>query len=156
MNIKVNEDKFNADRVFSYSGDENWSDYARPEEALQEMEDEDDLEVGNTFLTGIKRIPSPTQFIMDADEVLENYDIRIYDNYSSDYTDSNTGSDGVSDEAKAELNNLLNAWAEKHLNITFWEIDHEEEIKVTQEMIEAFRANKPIPLPEFKRGGNHE
>ena len=156
MNIKVNEDKFNADRVFSYSGDENWSDYARPEEALQEMEDEDDLEVGNTFLTGIKRIPSPTQFTMDADEVLENYDIRIYDNYSSDYTDSNTGSDGVSDEAKAELNNLLNAWAEKHLNITFWEIDHEEEIEVTQEMIDAFRANKPIPLPEFKRGGNHE
>ena len=39
MNIKFNEDKFNADRVFSYSGDENWSDYARPEEALQEMED---------------------------------------------------------------------------------------------------------------------
>ena len=79
----------------------------------------DDLEVGNTFLTGIKRIPSPTQFIMDADEVLENYDIRIYDNYSSDYTDSNTGSDGVSDEAKAELNNLLNAWAEKTSKYNF-------------------------------------
>ena len=44
----------------------------------------------------------------------------------------------------------------KHLNITFWEIDHEEEIEVTQEMIDGFRANKPIPLPEFKRGGNHE
>lgn len=156
MNIKANEDKFNADRVFSYYGEDNWSDYENPAEALQDMEDDGVLEVGNTFLTGIKRIPSPTQFIMDADEVLENYDIRIYDNYSSDYTDSNTSSNSVSDEAKAELNNFLNAWAENHLNITFWEIDHEEEIEVTQEMIDAFRANKPIPLPALKQGGSHE
>lgn len=155
MNIKANEDKFNADRVFSYYGEDNWSDYEKPTEALKDMEDDNVLEVGNTFLTGIKRIPSPTQFIMDAGEVLENYDIRIYDNYSSDYTDSNTGSNGVSDEAKAELANFLNAWAEKYLNITFWEIDHEEEIKVTQEMIDAFHANKPIPLPELKQGGSH-
>ena len=137
-------------RVFSFSGDESWSDYATPNEALADMLDDDSLEVGNTFLTGIKRIPSPTQFILDADEVLENYDCRIYDNYPSDYTDNNTGSDGVSDEAKAELNNFLNTWAEKHLNITFWEINHDEEITLTQDMIDAFHANKPIPLPELK------
>lgn len=106
MNTKVDEGKLNAARVFSYRDEENWSDYENPAEALQDMEDDDVLEVGNTFLTGIKRQPSPTQFIMDADEVLENYDLRIYDNYPGNYSEDNTGSDGVSDEAKAELNNF--------------------------------------------------
>ena len=137
-------------RVFSYRGEDNWSDYENPAEALQDMEDDDVLEVGNTFLTGIKREPQPAQFIMDADEVLENYDLRIDDNYPGDFSDGNTGSDNVSDEAKAELNSFLNAWAEKYLNVTFWEIDHDEEITVTQEMIDAFHANQPIPLPKFK------
>ena len=62
----------------------------------------------------------------------------------------------VRDEAKAELNNFLKAWAEKHLNVSFWEIDHDEEIAVTQEMIDAFHANQPIPLPKFKFGGSHD
>ena len=156
MNTKVDEGKLNADRVFSYRGEDNWSDYENPAEALQDMEDDDVLEIGNTFLTGIKRQPSPTQFIMDADEVLENYDLRIYDNFPSDFTDGNTGSDSAGDEAKAELNNFLKAWAEKHLSVTFWEIDHDEEIAVTQEMIDAFHANQPIPLPKFKLGGSHD
>lgn len=156
MNTKVNEGKLNADRVFSYRGEDNWSDYENPAEALADMLDDDVLEVGNTFLTGIKRQPSPTQFIMDADEVLENYNLRIYDNYSGDFTDGNTGSDSVGDEAKAELNNFLKTWAEKHLNVSFWEIDHDEEIAVTQEMIDAFHANQPIPLPKFKLGGSHD
>ena len=85
-----------------------------------------------------------------------NYDLRIYDNFPSDFTDGNTGSDSVGDEAKAELNNFLKAWAEKHLGVTFWEIDHDEEIAVTQEMIDAFHANQPIPLPKFKFGGSHD
>ena len=156
MNTKVDEGKLNADRVFSYRGEDNWSDYENPAEALQDMEDDDVLEIGNTFLTGIKRQTSPTQFIMDADEVLENYDLRIYDNFPSDFTDGNTGSDSVGDEAKAELNNFLKAWAEKPLGVTFWEIDHDEEIAVTQEMIDAFHANQPIPLPKFKFGGSHD
>ncbi|EZQ10764.1 hypothetical protein [Acinetobacter sp. Ver3] len=139
-----------SNRIYSFSGDENWADYENPAEALEEMLDDDSLEVGNTFLTGIKRTPSPTQFILDADEVLENYDCRIYDNYLSDYTGGNTGSKDVSDEAKNELNNFLNKWAEKYLVITFYEVDCEEEIPVTQEMIDAFHSNEPIPLPEFK------
>ena len=156
MSTKIDEGKLNADRVFSYHGEDNWSDYENPAEALANMLDDDVLEVGNTFLTGIKRQPSPTQFIMDADEVLENYDLRIYDNYTGDFPDGNTGSDSVGDEAKAELNNFLKAWAEKHLNVSFWEIDHDEEIAVTQEMIDAFHANQPIPLPKFKLGGSHD
>ena len=139
-----------SNRVFSYSGDECWSDYEGPNEALQDMKDQDDLEVGNTFLTGIKNVPSPTRYMINAVEILEKYDESIDCEHGCEYTDLNTGSDKVTDEAKVELNNFLNAWAEKHLSITFWEIDHEEEIKVTQEMIDAFNANLPIPMPEFQ------
>lgn len=139
-----------SNRIYSYSGDEFWSDYERPDEALQDMEDAGDLEVGNTFLTGIKNVPSPTRYMPNAEEILEKYDESIDCEHGCEYTDCNTGSDKVTDEAKVELNNFLNAWAEKHLNITFWEIDHEEEIEVTQEMIDAFHANLPIPMPEFK------
>lgn len=152
MNANIDEGKLNADRVFSYRGEDNWSDYKNPAEALADMLDDDALEVGSTFLTGIKRKPSPTLFIMDADEILENYDQRIDDTYPGDFSNDNTGSDDVSSEAKAELNNFLEAWAEKYLNVTFWEIDHDEEISVTQEMIDAFHANEPIPLPKFKFG----
>lgn len=138
-----------SNRVFSYSGDESWSDYEGPSEALQDMEDQDDLEVGNTFLTGIKNVPTPIRYLINAEEILEKYDEAI-DCEHGEYTDCNTGSDKVTDEAKAELNNFLETWARKHLDITFWEIDHEEEIKVTQEMIDAFHSCLEIPLPEFQ------
>lgn len=156
MNIKANEGKLIANRVFSYLGEEEWSDYERPEEALQDMEDEGDLEVGNIFLTGGKNTPNPIRYMISANEILEKYEESIDCEHGCEYTDGNTGSDKVTDEAKKELNDFLNQWTTKHLHITFWEIDHEEEIAVTQEMIDAFHANKPIPLPGFKLGGSHE
>lgn len=139
-----------SDRIFSYSGEENWSDYSDPRDALQDMDDQGDLEVGNTFLTGIKSIPTVSQYIMDADDLLEDYDLRINDNFGGDYIEGNTGLDSVTVEAKAELDAFLVAWSEKHLNITFFEINHEQKIELTQEMIDAFHANEPIPLPELK------
>lgn len=137
-------------RVYSCLGEENWSDYEDPCEALQDMEDQGDLEVGNTFLTGIKNIPCPTRYMISADEVLERYDEAIDCEHGCEYTDCNTGSLRVTDEAKKELNELLKQWAKKNLNITFWEIDHEEEIEVTQEMLDFFNAGLSIPMPEFK------
>lgn len=137
-------------RVYSYTGDESWSDYESPRSALKDMFDYGDLEIGNTFLTGIKSIPGPTRYLINADEILEKYDETIDCEHGCDYTDCNTGSAEVTDDAKKELNDFLEKWAHKHLNITFWEIYHEEEIKVTQEMIDAFHANEPIPMPEFK------
>lgn len=137
-------------RVYSYSGEENWADYEDPCEALQDMEDQGDLEVGNAFLTGIKNVPCSTRYMINADEVLERYDESIDCEHGCEYTDCNTGSDKVTDEAKKELNDFLKRWAKENLTITFWEIYHEEEIEVTQEMIDAFHANLPIPMPEFK------
>ena len=148
--MKNYRDKEMNNRIFSYSGEENWSDYSDPRDALQDMDDQGDLEVGNTFLTGIKSTPNASQYIMDVDDLLENYDCRIDDNFGGDFVEGNTGSDSVSMEAKAELNAFLTAWAEKNLTITFFEVNHEQEIELTQEMIDAFHTNKPIPLPKLK------
>ncbi|WP_407412106.1 hypothetical protein [Acinetobacter sp.] len=137
-------------RIFSYSGEENWSDYSDPRDALQDMDDQGDLEVGNTFLTGIKSTPTVSQYIMDADDLLEDYDRRIDDDFGGDFVEGNTGSEYVTAEAKAELNAFLTAWAEKNLAAMFFEVNHEQEIELTQEMIDAFHANEPIPLPELK------
>lgn len=137
-------------RIYSFSGEDNWSAYDSPREAMQDMYDQDDLEVGNTFLTGIKRRPEPIQFLHDADEILESYEERICDEHDWSYAQGNTGVDDITDEAKKDLNDFLKAWSEKHLNITFYEIEHDEEVEVTQEMIDAFHANEPIPMPEFK------
>ncbi len=137
-----------SDRIFSYSGEENWSGYDNPKEAMQDMKDSDDLEVGNTFLTGIRRDLSSKSYFLDADDLLEQYDSNIYDN-CGEYACDNTGADRVSDEAKKELNDFLSQWVGKNLNLNFYEVDHEEEIVLTQEMIDAFHADEPIPLPEF-------
>ncbi|MEN4984540.1 hypothetical protein [Acinetobacter modestus] len=137
------------ERIYSWRSDECWSDFSRPEQAIQDMQDNGFMVVGNIFLTGTKRPLTPTRFFPDAADVLEHYDNNIYDN-CGDYSEGNTGSDQVSEEAQAELTKLLNDWAENNLSLSFYEIDNEQEIELTQEMIDAFLANQPLPLPEFK------
>ena len=138
-----------SNRIYSYRSEEDWSGYESPEEALQDMQDSDDLKVGNTFLTGIRRDLSPKSYFPDAGDLLDQYDGNIYDN-CGEYASDNTGSDQVSDEAKKELNDFINKWVGENLILNCYEVDHEEEITLTQEMIDAFNANNPIPLPEFK------
>ncbi|MDQ8942048.1 hypothetical protein [Acinetobacter soli] len=138
-----------SNRIFSYSDDEDWSGYDNPHEAIQDMKENDDLEVGNVFLTGIRRDLTPESYFPNADDLLEQYDGNIYDN-CGEYAHDNTGSDQVTDEAKQELNDFLKSWASKHLSLSCYEVDHEEEITLTQEMIDAFHKDEPIPLPEFQ------
>ncbi|WP_288409516.1 hypothetical protein [uncultured Acinetobacter sp.] len=138
-----------SNRIFSYSGDEDWSGYDNPHEAIQDMKENDDLEVGNVFLTGIRRDLTPLSYFPNVDDLLEQYDSNIYDN-CGEYASENTGSDQVSDEAKKELGDFLKSWASKHLSLNCYEVDHEEEITLTQEMIDAFHNDEPIPLPEFQ------
>lgn len=137
-----------SNRIFSFKTDEDWSGYESPQEAMQDMADEDALESGNVFSTGIRRDLKPESYFPDADDVLERYDDNIYDN-CGEYAHDNTGSDQVTEEAKKELNDFLKKWAGNHLSLSCYEVDHEEEITLTQEMIDAFHANEPIPLPKF-------
>ena len=139
------------ERIYSWRSDECWDDYSRPEEAIQDMQDNGFMVAGNVFLTGTKRSLTPKRFFPDAADVLELYDNNIYDN-CGDYSEGNTGSDQVSEEAQAELTKLLNDWAENNLSLSFYEIENEEGIELTREMIDAFLANEPIPMPELKKG----
>lgn len=139
------------ERIYSWRSDECWSDFSRPEQAIQDMQDNGFMVAGYVFLTGTKRPLTPKRFFPDAADVLEHYDNNIYDN-CGEYADGNTGSDQVSEAAQTELTELLNDWAEKNLSLSFYEIENEEEIELTQEMINAFLAGEPIPMPELKEG----
>ncbi|ENV14702.1 hypothetical protein F965_00048 [Acinetobacter schindleri NIPH 900] len=136
------------ERIFSSTNDESWDDFTTPREAMEALDDNDNLDVGEFIYTGIKRYPSASNYITDADRILELYDENVYEN-NGEYADDNTGSDGVTDEAKKELTDFLNQWADKHLSITFWEIQYIENIQITQAMLDAYHAGTEILLPEF-------
>lgn len=137
-------------RIFSvYNLDDGgWQD-ATIQEALQTLALDDCLVIGAAINTGIKEVPSPVRFMPNAREILERYDECCYEN-TGEWSQDNTGSDKVSGDAIKQLNELLHGWATNNLTITFFEVDHIENFDVTQEMIDAYRSEKDIPLPEFK------
>lgn len=82
----------------------------------------DDPQVGDVYYeadavrcTSVDGINSHT-----VDSILENMDERMYDEIGECY--DNECSD-VSDEAKQELRSMIEAWAQKHINLSrFWRI----------------------------------
>jgi hypothetical protein len=82
----------------------------------------DDPQVGQTYFKADGEKLKPTDGINDwtVGEILENMDELISDDIGEIY--ENTCSQ-VSDEAKAELLSLLEAWATKHINLSnYWRI----------------------------------
>jgi hypothetical protein len=117
------------------TSDEYWS---RDEEhfsyeTLGELLDcNDDLEVGDTVYTGNGITPDPAEWV-DADDVIEQLACRAYDEsgeFAEDYPE-------VSEEAKAELDELLAAWARKHCTPTFYLINNVREYEITAEDLAA-------------------
>ena len=113
------------------TADEYW---ARDEEhfsygSLGELLDcNDDLQVGDTVYTGNGITPNPAEWV-DADDVIEQLACRAYDEggeFAEDYPE-------VSKEAKAELHELLAAWARKHCTPTFYLIKNVREYEITAE-----------------------
>jgi hypothetical protein len=82
----------------------------------------DDPQVGDTYYEADGAKLKPTDGInkWTVGEILENMDERISDDIGEIY--DNTCSQ-VSDEAKAELHSLLEAWATKHIDLSnYWRI----------------------------------
>lgn len=72
--------------------------------------------VGAIVYVADKGYASANQFMMDADDVVE----YVYERGADDGPEDTDGWPHVSDEGKAELNALLEAWAEKHLPTPGW------------------------------------
>lgn len=94
----------------------------------------DDPQVGDTYYEADCVTLAPTEGINSwtVDSILENMDEQVWEEmgecYDSTYTD-------VSDEAKAELRILLEAWATKHIDLSrYWKIvGKTRECKLTAE-----------------------
>jgi hypothetical protein len=88
----------------------------------------DDLKAGSIVFVGEPVHPSPTSFV-DADDICEMLADRAYDlcgDHAEDFPD-------VTSEAKAELDALLNAWCEKHCDVTFYEVANSHPYTITAE-----------------------
>ncbi len=72
--------------------------------------------------------PSGSEMVPDADQIIEMIGEWPADNFLGELVDD--GFPHVTDEAKAELNTLLEAWAEKHIKVSFWQgVDSPERIE---------------------------
>lgn len=104
--------------VFYSSDNESFN-----EDSLGDLIDSmDDPQVGDTYYEADGEKLTPTDGIHDwtVGEILENMDELISDDIGEIY--DNTCSQ-VSDEAKAELRSLLEAWATKHIDLSnYWRI----------------------------------
>lgn len=145
-----------SERSYSYS-DEEWQNFGSIDEAMDyilecTLEENEDFEVGMIIQTGFTCEVDPVDYMPDAEDVLELYDTRICGHHNSDYAYDGTGYDCVDEEAQKELTDYLKIWAKKNIKVSFQEVKNDEEVEITQEMIDAFHAKQPIPMPEFKYG----
>lgn len=83
----------------------------------------DDPQVGDIYYEADGVTLQPTAGINDwtVETILENMDERIYDEIGDSYDTRECFE--VSDEAKAELRQLLEAWATKHIDLSrYWKL----------------------------------
>jgi hypothetical protein len=95
-------------------------------------------QVGDVYCEadGVKLPPTAGINAHTVDSILENMDQRIYDEIGDAYDVQDCF--GVSDEAKAELRQLLEAWATKHIDLSrCWKlIGDSRECRLTAEDLE--------------------
>jgi hypothetical protein len=98
----------------------------------------DDPQVGDVYYEadGVKLLPTAGINAHTVDSILENMDERIYDEIGDTYDTQNCFD--VSDEAKVELRELLEAWATKHIDLSrYWKlIGDSRECRLTTDDLE--------------------
>ena len=73
---------------------------------------------GEPFYVMAGESPEAASLMPDADHILDIMAGNAHDNYGHDLTEDFPE---VTEEAKAELDALLKDWANKHVEVTFWE-----------------------------------
>lgn len=132
-----------ADTIDEYwSRDEEVFTYANLGELLDAH---DDIEVGDTVFHGTSVTPDPGEWV-SADDVIEQLACRASDEcgeFAEDYPE-------VTKEAKAELEELLAAWAHKHCMPTFYTITGVREYKITAEDLAPYATPVSAPREQEK------
>lgn len=103
-------------------------------ESLAELnsETDDGLKVGDVITRGTQRAPTAFDLI-DADNIIDGMTDRAWD-FCGEAADLGVN---VSDEGKAELQTLLQAWFDKHVTASFYQVTNQEQYTITQEDVDA-------------------
>lgn len=114
-----------------YSTDDQAFNYSDPQEVFEGLDGLGELTAGRVYYEADCHTPS-TDNVLDVDSLLENADEQMYDQIGEVY--DNAFSE-ASPDARAELQDLLNAWAAKHVSLSrYWVIDGKSrELKVTED-----------------------
>jgi len=112
-----------------YCYSENDEDYRDDglETLFEQMIDKGTFRVGAEYWRGEVRRREASEFF-SADRVIEEANERAYDDggdYAEDFAD-------VSEEAKAELEVMLAAWANKHCPVNFFTVHAATKMQVTE------------------------
>lgn len=97
-------------------------------ESLGDLIDSNDIEVGHTVYRG-RPAPVEPKDLIDADDIIEMLGERAQDTVgeaAEDYPD-------VSDEAAAELDDILKAWVTKHCQPRFYRVTDVQPYVITEE-----------------------
>jgi len=114
-----------------YSTDNEEFNYSDPQELFDDLDGLGELTSGRVYYEADCHTPS-TDNVLDVDLLLENADELMYDRigevYDKEFSEASPG-------ARAELQDLLNAWAAKHVSLSrYWVIDGKSrELKVTED-----------------------
>lgn len=105
---------------------DNGEDYSF--QTLGDLLDCHDHEVGDVVYVGESHRPAASEFV-STDDVIDAVRDRAseeHGHWAEDFAD-------VSAEAEQELQALLEAWAEKHLCVTFWHVKNTRKHTITAE-----------------------
>jgi hypothetical protein len=90
-----------------------------------------DLQVGDTYWMADAVPLSHANFIR-VDRFLEQADDLLSDEFD-EFEDGKSNYSDASDEAKAELKALIEAWATKHVALPYWRVANVVKCKITAE-----------------------
>jgi hypothetical protein len=118
------------ERVFSTSDDEGFSDdFSSMVDSL--LTQHEKLTPGLVYYVGDKREFAPSDFMRGVGGTILEYARdqawQEVDEWSEDFANR------VKPEAMAELQAVVNAWADKHLRVTFWGVKNIREATITEQ-----------------------
>ena len=92
----------------------------------------EDLKIGDTIYKGTIAKVKPLELI-DHDDILEKMEATAWD-IGEEYSENIVWN--VTDEAKKELDEMLEAWINKYIVINFFHVESIKELKITQEIFD--------------------
>ncbi|WP_064748680.1 hypothetical protein [Lysobacter antibioticus] len=120
---------------YAWSIDEERFDLGSFGEALDALESDGRLAVGQVIYYGETEQQAASSFVPTADQIIDCAADNAYD-HAGEHSEG-FGND-VTPEAKAELNAFLSEWANKNMRVHFWLVRNVRKYIVTAEDVSAW------------------